>query len=204
MLPSALSLLLLCHLLRLSMATMAPLTWHAGHRAVHEQLGWVETNANTLRYVTPYLPSWHRLLFRHTVPFVPLVVLDAHDRPWASIAISPSGKPGFVSRSSDYELEMILNVHPFDPLHAAFELAADRGEQQPSNGPVLPLLQPGPLSNVFKSGNANTSTSPQPIAAMAIDLSERSRTKLAGNILEASKQADGMWRVRLEVTQALG
>jgi hypothetical protein len=100
-----------------------------------------------------------------------------------------------VTRSSDYELEMVLNVHPADPFHAALQLALDRGPQQPTKSDLsFPLLQV-PLA---------PSNSPQLIAAMAIDLAERKRTKLAGNILGAEKQNNGLWKVRLEVTQALG
>lgn len=201
MLPiSLIHLLSSAFLLSQAMATTAPITWHAGHRAVHEQLGWVETNANTLRHVSSYLPSWHRLLYRHTVPFVPLVVLDEHDRPWASIAVSPSGKPGFVTKSSDYELEMILSVHPLDPFHAALETAVSRDSQQASRPGFFPQLQTDLMAPPTYSNGSST----QLIAAMAIDFTERTRTKLSGNILGADKQRDGQWKVRLVVTQALG
>lgn len=184
----------------------SPITWHAGHRSIHDQLGWSKEVANSLRHVTDYLPSWHRLLYRHTVPFLPLVVLDEHERPWASIAVARSGKPGFVTRSSETELEMIVDVHPADPFYAALQFASARGQRQ-SNRTYNPLNQRNvdPFAESLNAGSGNSSSiPPQLIAAMGIDFAERTRTKFAGNILGAEQQQDGLWKVRLEVTQALG
>jgi len=187
------------------MAMTTPITWHAGHRSIHEKLGWVETNRNSLRYVTSYFPPSHRMLYRHTVAFVPVVVLDKYERPWASIAVSPSGRPGLVTSSSDYELEMVLNVHPEDPLHGAFEYAYKRGPQRPTKNGQDPLLQmiPDTLRPVAY-GNSSTSGPPQQVAAMAIDFEERWRTKLAGNILAAEKLDSGEWKVQVEILLSLG
>jgi hypothetical protein len=115
--------------------------------------------------------------------------LDKYDRPWASIAVSPSGIPGFVTKSSDHELEMVLNIHPADPWCTALEVASARGQQKLSKPGLHPQLQ---------------TASPQLMAAIAIDFAERTRTKLAGSILGAEKLNNGQWKVYLEVTQAMG
>lgn len=98
--------------------------FHAGERAVQEQLGVRESiEAFARRVVRPYLPDEHRAFYAG-LPFLVVAARDAEERPWATLL---AGRPGFASSPGPRTLEIDAGPGDGDALVAAFGVGADVG-----------------------------------------------------------------------------
>jgi predicted pyridoxine 5'-phosphate oxidase superfamily flavin-nucleotide-binding protein len=90
--------------------------WHAGERALHQQLGITEKmEAVGQRAIRNFMPDQHREFFSQ-LPFILAGSTDAAGQIWASML---TGAPGFISSPSPTELDIHAMPMEGDPLAEA-------------------------------------------------------------------------------------
>ncbi|KAF8625934.1 hypothetical protein AX17_006660 [Amanita inopinata Kibby_2008] len=160
--------------------------WHRGERTIRSRIGLdnVPEIANYYIYIKNEMTDQHREFHTTRLPFIPVTVLDALQRPWGSILAGAGGKIGFVESPTAASLLVKSKLWPGDPLWE--------------------YIRPEKVA-----GSHSVAVGGDPlVAGIGVELSTRRRNKFAGKIAKFERAADdresGAVYLDLAINQALG
>lgn len=152
--------------------------WHRGERQLRTRLKFDTDPALQMLYsfIDGEVDAEHANFTARQLPFIPVVTLDAQNRPWSSLLAGADGRPGFIRVPRYSTLAVNAKVWEGDPI----------------------------LEAVEKYGAGAEGKRDMLIASLGIDFTSRRRFKLAGKVNKAEKVDGTTLELEFVVNQYIG
>ncbi|KAI0070493.1 hypothetical protein K474DRAFT_790053 [Panus rudis PR-1116 ss-1] len=103
-----------------------PHGWHPGTISLQKKLGFDGPMARGYLVIKAEMPDQHRIFHTTRLPFLPMTVIDEHNRPWTSMFAGKDGLPGFIESPDPHVLYMDIHMWEGDPFLDAAKLFGKR------------------------------------------------------------------------------